>query len=188
MTTKHILLAAFVIPFVTACTQEVSDAAAPPPAPPTPYKLAASLQDIMAGIVVPASDGVWGAVSFRSTADGPVEVAPESDEEWDAVRYQALQLIEAGNLLMMDDRAVAGPNQTLAYSDLEGNLNADQIQNAIATQRTGFISFAQAFQNAAAESLAAIEARDTQRLSDSGGGLDEACENCHTTFWYPESQ
>ena len=188
MTTKHFLMAALLIPFVTACTPEVSEVAAPPPAPPTPFKLAASIQDIMAGIVAPAADGVWGAVSFRSTADGPVEVVPESDEEWAAVRYQALQLLEAGNLLMMENRPVAGPNQALAYSDLEGNLSADQIQDAIESQRTGFVSFAQAFQNAAAESLAAIEARDTQRLSDSGGGLDEACENCHTTFWYPESQ
>jgi hypothetical protein len=188
MKTRQLLLAALTIPFVTACTQEATEAAAPPPAPAVPYNLAASIQDIMAGIVAPAADGVWGAVSFRSTADGPVEVVPETDEDWNAVRYQALQLIEAGNLLMMEDRPVAGPGQALAYSDLEGNLTAEQIQDAIGSQRIGFISFVQAFQNAAAESLAAIDARDTQRLSDSGGGLDEACENCHTTFWYLESQ
>jgi cytochrome c556 len=142
----------------------------------------------MAGMVAPAADEVWGAVAVTSTADGLEETAPETDEEWERVRFQALQLAEASNLLMMEGRSVAGPEQTLLYEGLEGNLTADQIQTAIEANRTGFISFAQAFRNAAMESLAAIDARDTARLSDSGGGLDEACESCHATFWYPAAQ
>jgi hypothetical protein len=69
----------------------------------------ASVRDIMAGMVAPAADEVWGAVAVTSTAEGLEETAPETDEEWERVRFQALQLAEASNLLMMEGRSVAGP-------------------------------------------------------------------------------
>ena len=39
---------------------------------------------------------------------------------------------------------------------------------------------------AASASLAAIDKRDANALLEAGGDLDEACENCHKRFWYPE--
>lgn len=188
MTKRAVVLLAALLPVLGACMQEPEATAQAPAAPPTPYKPVASIHDIMAGFVAPAADAVWGAVAVRSTANGLEESAPETDEEWDAVRYQALQLVEASNLLMVPGRQVALPGQTLLDEGLEGNLTTDQIQDAVQTNRTGFVSFAQAFQTAAMESLNAIDARDTDALSNAGGTLDEACENCHLTFWYPESE
>jgi hypothetical protein len=34
--------------------------------------------------------------------------------------------------------------------------------------------------------VAAVDSRDTAALMELGGELDEACEACHTAFWYPE--
>jgi cytochrome c556 len=183
-----LVLMAAMLPVLGTCMEEPTATAQAPAAPPTPFNPVASVHDIMAGTVAPAADAVWGAVAVRSTANGLEESAPETDEDWAAVRYQALHLVEAANLLMMEGRQVALPGQDLLDAGLEGNLTADQIQTAMQDNRTGFIGFAQAFQNAAMQSLAAIDARDTAGLSDSGGGLDEACENCHLVFWYPESQ
>jgi len=191
--TKRISLAlALLLPFAAACSQQEEAADATPPAAPAPAEPAppppaamASIRTIMSETVAPAADAVWGAVAVTSTADGLVEEAPETDEEWNAVRDQALALVEAADQLMTEGRPVKDPDETLLDEGLEGNLTVDQIQEAITTNRNGFNAFAQAFRSAAEESLAAIEARDTQRLSDSGGGLDEACENCHITFWYP---
>ena len=33
--------------------------------------------------------------------------------------------------------------------------------------------------------LAAIDAEDPQALVTAGGNLNEVCESCHMTFWYP---
>ena len=33
--------------------------------------------------------------------------------------------------------------------------------------------------------LAAIDARDAAALTKAGGHLDEACEQCHLKYWYP---
>lgn len=147
----------------------------------------ASIRAIMSGMIVPAANGVWGAVAVRSTANGLEEVAPETDEEWETVRNEALQLVEAANLLMMKGRIVTGPEHPLLDANLEGNMTAEQINAKIEIDWDLFVSFAQAFQSAALVSLAAIDAHDTRRLSDSVVGLNEACENCHTTFWYPKA-
>jgi len=33
--------------------------------------------------------------------------------------------------------------------------------------------------------VAAIDAKDSTALFTAGGKVDETCENCHSTFWYP---
>jgi hypothetical protein len=33
--------------------------------------------------------------------------------------------------------------------------------------------------------LKAIDEKNASALSDVGGAIDEACENCHTKYWYP---
>jgi hypothetical protein len=33
--------------------------------------------------------------------------------------------------------------------------------------------------------LKAIDARDKEALLDSGDAIDQACENCHVKYWYP---
>jgi Flp pilus assembly protein TadG len=41
---------------------------------------------------------------------------------------------------------------------------------------------------AALAALQAIDAKDHNKLSDVGGAIDEACEQCHTTYWYPDEK
>jgi hypothetical protein len=41
----------------------------------------------------------------------------------------------------------------------------------------------------AQEVLAAVEARDVQRLSLAGGHMNEiSCEGCHLKYWYPNQK
>lgn len=35
------------------------------------------------------------------------------------------------------------------------------------------------------KTLAAIDAKDADRLFQLGGEIDAACEACHVVFWYP---
>ena len=48
-----------------------------------------------------------------------------------------------------------------------------------------FTQFARNLQDAASKALTAIDARNPQGLMDAGGVIDEACEACHVTYWYP---
>ena len=66
----------------------------------------ASVKQIMNGIIDPAATKVFDSVSTSATEKGIEEIAPSSDEEWTALGDQAAALAEAGNLLLMEGRAV----------------------------------------------------------------------------------
>ncbi len=36
--------------------------------------------------------------------------------------------------------------------------------------------------------MKAIDARNSEELSNAGGDIDAACESCHVTFWYPNEK
>lgn len=165
----------------------------PPPASTdttgaAPLRPAASIIDIMDGIIDPAADYFWEAVATESTAEGTVEHRPTTDEEWKAVRYRVLQLVEAGNLLMMPGRVIAHPGQQLADEGTPGNLTLEQAEEALRKDHAAFVGFARAFQETALRALDAVERRDIDAYLQVGGELDETCEACHSRFWYPGAQ
>ena len=55
----------------------------------------ASVKELMLGIVIPASDGVFGVGSKE----------PRNDMEWDVIEADAMVLAEAGRLLLTEGRA-----------------------------------------------------------------------------------
>src|ERR1043166_4910159 len=74
------------------------------PAPPPPVATAApvaSVKQIMNGIVQPATNVLFTAVTTEVTAKGTVEKAPHTDQEWEAVGNSAAALIESGNLMLI---------------------------------------------------------------------------------------
>src|SRR5262245_23619952 len=79
---------------------------APASSATTQVRAVASVKQIMNGIVQPAADAVFNAVSTTEDATGVHEVYPRSDQEWAALGNSAAALIEAGNLLILGDRAI----------------------------------------------------------------------------------
>ena len=55
----------------------------------------ATVKELMLGIVIPASDGVFGVGSQ----------APKNDMEWEVIEADAMVLAEAGRLLLTEGRA-----------------------------------------------------------------------------------
>ncbi len=172
---------------IVACSQN--------PAPPAasaaqemPYKPDASIQDLMENVVDHNADILWESVAVISTEKGVEERQPRTDAEWAAVRAGAIALSEATNLLMIPGRRVVHEGKTLQDSEVEGILKADQIQSLIDGDRLKFASKALALHQAALAAVEAIDAKDPLKLSDVGGAIDEACEQCHTTYWYPDEK
>jgi hypothetical protein len=60
----------------------------------SPFKLAASVQQVMTAITIPASDVIFEAAG-----------ATTKDTAWDNIQNSALTLAESGNLLMLPGRA-----------------------------------------------------------------------------------
>jgi hypothetical protein len=148
-------------------------------------KPVASVQDLMQALVDPAADEVWASVSSEVSPAGTVDRQPQTDEEWKAIRLRAIQLAEAANLLLLEDRRVAHEGRPLEDAHVEGILSADAIRQKIDADPPRFAERARVLQAAAEATLAAIDARNVEQLLEAGYRLDQACESCHRVYWYP---
>ncbi|WP_138918486.1 hypothetical protein [Nitrospirillum viridazoti] len=149
----------------------------------SPFKVFATIQELMDSTVDPAADGVWDSVAVISTEAGVEKREPRTPEEWQEVRRHALTLLEAMNLVVMEGRHAAPPG---AQPKL-GELDPKQIDVLIRANKPSFAAFADDVRATTLEALAAIDKRDVKALVVAGGKIDQACEGCHVTFWYPES-
>jgi hypothetical protein len=115
----------------------------------------ASVKQVMKGIVGPAANRVYGAVSTVVTNKGTEEKAPHTDGEWEAVADDAAALIESGNLMLMDGRAV---------------------------DKGDWVRMSRAMIDAAKVTLRAAEAKSPDKVFESGEALNESCDNCHSKY------
>lgn len=124
------------------------------PAPP-PYKPVADVKQLMASVIEPAADEYWDAVGTVLDSEGVHEIAPQTQEDWDAARNHAYVFTEAGNLLMMPTRAKD---------------NGD------------WMKFSQALIDSGLKAVRAAEARDRDAVFDAGAEVYDACTNCHAKY------
>jgi hypothetical protein len=143
-----------------AATLFITGCAAEEPAGP-PLDMRHTTRDLMAGMIDASADALWDAVGTIWDENGENHWEPETDEEWLAVTGAAMSLIESGNLLMLGDRA-RDTGQWMAYS--------------------------QEMIDAAAVALEAAQARDPERIFDSGEVVYNACNNCHSIYWVGDEQ
>jgi cytochrome c556 len=171
---------------VSAC-QSQSAAPAPAPAPAQPeYTPTATIKDIMLSIVDPNADVVWGSVTTVQSAKGTLDTAPKNDEEWKKVRQGAIALTEASNLLIMPSRHVAAPGEKSETPGVE--LEPSEMEVLINKDRASWEMRAKKLHEAGVAVLQAIDAKDSQKVFEVGEQIEQACENCHRQYWYPNEQ
>ena len=154
--TVSALLFVFGIGFVVVGARTAKQA--PPPSKTTPAAAivpVATVKQLMKGIVGPASNTVFNAVSTTVTEKGVEEVAPHTDEEWETVGNSAVALAEAGNLMMMEGRAI---------------------------DKGDWIKMSQAMIDAGKQTLKAVEAKDADGVLAAGEPLNISCDGCHQRY------
>jgi cytochrome c556 len=114
-------------------------------APQPAFKPVGTVMQIMEAVIIPSSNAIWNV---------PAE-APKNDEEWASVRNSALALAEAGNLLMIGDRA----------KDQDAWMKA--AQTLVAAGTTAF---------------RAAEAKDVDAIMAAGDEIYNSCEGCHMQY------
>ncbi len=125
-----------------------------------PFRTDMSVQMLMANLVDPAADLVWDAVGTIIDVDGENHWEPETEEEWLTVRYGAMSLIEAGNLLIMDTRA------------------RDQDQ---------WMRLSEGMMDAATQMFQAAQSEDADLVFDLGEVVYNTCNNCHMLYWVDDA-
>ena len=143
-----LLPAALVAATNAACNRAPSAPAAPS------YHPIATTKELMDALDVVADD-FWEPVGIVMTKEGTFEKKPQNDEEWQAVRNNAILMRETGSMLL--DPSKAGGNAE-------------------------FIKQANALIETTTRAIQAIDAKDDKKLFDVGAEVYEACTNCHRQF------
>ena len=120
---------------------------------PFSYKPFGVLADLMAGILFPNSETIFGVT----------EHAPKNDMEWTRVQSSAVVLVEAGNLLLLPGRKL----------ETGGLVPAGSV---------AWKKHVQALEEAARGAYAAALTKDAERVFDACEPLYQACFTCHETY------
>ena len=126
---------------------------APPPLPP--FDTSISVKELMANVMDPNADVIWGSVGTIMTQEGTFEKAPGSDEEWNQVKAAAITLVETGNLLLIPARS---------GGDAE------------------WIKLTQAMIAESKRAIKAAQDHDKEATFNVGADLYQSCVNCHKRF------
>jgi len=169
---------------IAACQARQDATSKPAPAADTPpYTTTATVKDIMLSIVDPAGDLIWESVATTVDSKGIHTTLPTTDDDWMKVRSGAIMLIEASNLLMIPGRHVARAHEKSETPGIE--LEPSEMEALINKDRASWYKRAGHLHETAEKALKVIDSKDSKALFDVGAQLDEACENCHRQYWYP---
>ena len=59
-------------------------------APSATYQSTATVEELMQIMIDPSADAVWDAVVTEATADGIIEIRPETQADWNRLRHLSL--------------------------------------------------------------------------------------------------
>ena len=122
-----------------------------------PVQAVGDLHDTMTWVLDPAADVVWGSSGWIVTAEGEHDLTPTTEEGWNQVRHSAAVLAESGNLLLMPH--------------LVPETNAE-----------AWTEFSHGMTRVAQQAMAAVDAKDSAALFETGGHLYNVCLACHQVY------
>jgi len=177
---------------VIALGVHMSTCSSPEPAPPPhasglwgDFKAVVSVKELMKYMIDPVADNIFNAVGSVMTKNGIEERAPKSDEDWDRIQVGAVSLAEGAYLLKVP-RPFAPPgdlNNSTGPNAVE--LSPAQILAKVQRDPVEWNARIETLRNASLAVMDIVRKRDVNGLWDAGEILDQACEACHRSYWYP---
>jgi hypothetical protein len=185
--TRKFLAGLIVLGVLPSSCSSSKPAQAPPRAPELwgDLKPVVSVKELMRDMIDPLADNIFDAVRSEVTDKGVVETVPKTDEDWEKIRIGAVTLAEGSSLLKIprpfappgDQNNSTGPDAVeLTPAQITAKLQADPVE---------WNARIEALRNVGLEVLDIVKRKDVKELWDAGQNLDEACENCHRSYWYP---
>ncbi len=121
----------------------------------TPFSEVADVKQLMVSVIEPAAEVYWDAVGSIIDLEGVHEFAPQTPEEWEAVRNAAFVIAESGNLLMMGSRV---------------------------RDQEAWVAMSRAMIDAGERAIAAADAQIPEAVFDMGAEIYYTCSGCHTAY------
>ena len=189
----RILLACFAGLLVLSVLVSACSSSKPAPAPASPpasplwgdMKPVVSVKELMKFMIDPVADNVFNAVGSVVTKSGTVDTEPKTDEDWDKIQFGAVSLAEGAYLLKVPRPFAPAGDLNNSTGPHPVELSPDQITAKVTGDPVEWNARIETLRNAALNVMDIVRKRDVNALWDASEILDQACENCHRSYWYP---
>jgi hypothetical protein len=144
-----------------------------------------SVKELMRDMLDPIADNIFDSVRIVEDKHGVVETVPKTDEDWEKIRIGATTMAE-GVYLLKVPRPFTPPgdlNNSTGPDAVE--LSPDQIKAKLEKDPVEWNARIEALRNVGLEVLEIVKRKDAKELWDASDNLDNACEGCHRSYWYP---
>ena len=125
---------------------------------PPAYNTTTTVKDIMSGIIDPQAQLFWHSSGANDTAEGSQTLVPTTKEGWAAAENSMTAVAEAGNLLMLPGRAKDSGD---------------------------WAKFSKAMTDEALKARAAVQAKNGDKMFETGAALYDTCQACHQKYLLP---
>ena len=144
-----------------------------------------SVKELMRDLIDPLADNVFDAVGVVIDANGTSDQLPKTDEDWEKIRIGGVAMAEGAYLLKVkrpfapagDENNSAGPDAVeLSPAAILAKVQKDPVE---------WNARIEALRNVGLEVLDIVQRKDANELWEAAENLDQACEACHRSYWYP---
>ena len=144
-----------------------------------------SVKELMKFMIDPVADNVFNAVGSVVTKSGTVDTEPKTDEDWDKIQFGAVSLAEGAYLLKVPRPFAPAGDLNNSTGPHPVELSPDQITAKVMGDPVEWNARIETLRNAALNVMDIVRKKDVNALWDASEILDQACENCHRSYWYP---
>lgn len=141
-----------------------------------------TVRSIMKQQVDPNAKAIWDAVSYTANEQGVEERSPSSDADWMALRANAIALMEAARALRQPNLRAAAASNPEATPDYQ--YRPEEIEALMQSQADAWASYLEAMETYTLQTMSAITRKDVSTFSEVNANINEACQQCHASFWY----
>jgi hypothetical protein len=145
-----------------------------------------SVKELMRFVIDPLADNIFDAVKSVATDKGMVETVPKTEEDWEKVRVGGVSMVETAELLKLVRPFTPPGDKNNSEGADAVELSPEEIMAKVEKDPVEWIARIQALRNVGLAVIQLAEKKDVPALWDASENLDEACENCHRSYWYPK--
>jgi hypothetical protein len=174
----------------SACSSPKTSAATASAAAGTPalwgeMKPIVSVKELMRDMIDPIADNIFDSVAIIVDRTGTKEYLPKTDEDWEKIRVGGTTIAE-GVYLLKVARPFTPPGEENNSTGPDAvELSSAAITDKVRKDPVEWNARIEALRNVGLEVLDIVKKKNIQELWDASDNLDNACEACHKSYWYP---
>jgi hypothetical protein len=172
---------------VSTCSTQKTAPAPPPPSTVLwgDLKPVVSVKELMRDMLDPIADNIFDAVGTVVTKQGEEAIGPKTDEDWEKIRIGGVTMAEGAYLLKIRRPFAPPGDENNSTGPDAAELSPAQIAAKIERDPVEWNARIEALRNVGLEVLDIVKRKDADELWDAAENLDQACEGCHRSYWYP---